>query len=64
VSRDEVAAGRNERTARYAELRDQGHTTFDAADEIGIKEWTRERYERWYRELRGLPRREQKAPPR
>ena len=46
---------RARRTARYAELRDQGMRPVDAARETGIGDSTGRHYERWYRKLRGLP---------
>jgi hypothetical protein len=51
-----VTAARNKRLARYAELRDQGIDSYDAAREVGLTgETARSRYERWYRSVRGQP---------
>jgi hypothetical protein len=48
--------------ARYAELRDQGTGPYDAARELGRGMDSAQRYERWYRRVRGLPPRERWLP--
>ena len=50
-----MSDGRARRTARYAELRDQGVRPADAAREIGIGDSACKAYERWHRSVRGLP---------
>lgn len=52
-----------QRFARYCELRDQGNGALDAANEIGIGDTTRKRYERSYRLARGLTERDRPRSP-
>lgn len=53
-------ADRAERLRRYKELRDQGMTRVEAAQEVGVDYYRAGAvYERWYLADRGLPR-----PPR
>jgi hypothetical protein len=43
------------KATEYARLRDEGMTSFDAARQLGVSDRTVSRYERWYRDQRGLP---------
>lgn len=52
--RDQLTA----RLERYKALRDEGMLPVDVARELGVTSDTTMRYERWYRALKGLPRRE------
>lgn len=44
-----------ERFKAYTELRDAGTLPVDAGREVGVGDQTTKRYERSYRNLRGLP---------
>lgn len=50
-----LQARQAERYATYVQARDGGATPADAEQELGVSTETRRRYERSYRQLRGLP---------
>jgi transposase len=45
----------NERYERFIELRDSGMRLVDVTHELGVSEATAYKYERSYRQLRGVP---------